>query len=93
MKDLGLDLDLFTPVMGEIRVALKEGKLFFTEMQNTFSEGKRSEFSLANEPSFIDLNGRLFLNFRMRQNAALKLAEPFMISVRGTWEKPKYSLN
>ncbi|HEX2579526.1 MAG TPA: hypothetical protein VHK67_03890 [Rhabdochlamydiaceae bacterium] len=92
LKDLGLDLDMFSPVMGEAEVQLKDGKLFFTDLQNAFSEGKRSEFYLANEPSYIDLKGGLSLNFRMQQNVVLKFAEPFMIAVRGTWEKPKYSL-
>jgi hypothetical protein len=92
LKDLGLDLDMFSPVMGEVKMQLKDGKLFFTDLQNAFSEGSRSEFYLAKEPSYIDLNGGLFLNLRMQQNVVLKLAEPFMIAVRGTWEKPKYSL-
>jgi hypothetical protein len=92
LKDLGLDLDLFTPVMGEVDLQLTAGKLFFTAMQNAFSEGKRSEFYLAEEPSYIDLDGLLNLNLRMQQNVVLKLVEPFMITVRGTWEKPKYSL-
>jgi len=92
LKDLGLDLDVFSPVMGEAEVQLKDGKLFFTDLQNAFSEGKRSEFYLAPEPSYIDLKGGLSLNLRMQQNVVLKFAEPFMIAVRGTWEKPKYSL-
>jgi hypothetical protein len=92
LKDLGLDLDMFSPVMGEVQLRLKDGKLFFTDLQNAFSEGNRSEFYLASEPSYIDLNGDLSLNLRMQQNVVLKLVEPFMIAVRGTWEKPKYSL-
>ncbi len=92
LKDLGLDLDMFSPVMGEVQLQLKDSKLFFTDLQNTFSEGNRSEFYLASEPSYIDLNGGLSLNLRMQQNVVLKFAEPFMIAVRGTWEKPKYSL-
>jgi hypothetical protein len=92
LKDFGLDLDMFSPMMGEVQIQLKDGKLFFTDLQNAFSEGKRSEFYLAGEPSYIDLNGGLYLNLRMQQNVVLKLVEPFMIAVRGTWEKPKYSL-
>lgn len=92
LKDFGLDLDIFSPVMGEVEMQLRDGKLFFTDLQNTFSEGKRSEFYLAVEPSYIDLKGGLFLNLRMQQNVVLKLVEPFMVAVRGTWEKPKYSL-
>ncbi len=92
LKDFGLDLDMFSPVMGEVQLQLKDGKLYFTDLQNAFSEGNRSEFYLAAEPSYIDLNGGMFLNLRMQQNVVLKLVEPFMIAVRGTWEKPKYSL-
>lgn len=92
LKDLGLDLELFTPVIGEVKLQLKDGKIFVTDLQNAFSEGNRSEFYLAPIPSFIDLNGNLSLNLRMQQNVVLKLVEPFMIAVRGTWEKPKYSL-
>jgi hypothetical protein len=92
LKDLGLDPDLFTPTIGEVSVQLKNGKLYFTGLQNTYSDGKRSEFYLAGEPSFIDLDGGLHLNLRMQQHAVLKLVEPFMIAVRGTWEKPQYSL-
>ncbi len=92
LKDFGLDLDMFSPVMGEVQLQLKDGKLYLTDLQNAFSEGNRSEFYLAAEPSYIDLNGGMFLNLRMQQNVVLKLIEPFMIAVRGTWEKPKYSL-
>jgi hypothetical protein len=92
LKDLGLDFGIFTPVRGEVDIRLQDGKLFLTRLQNTFSEDQRSEFYLAPGPSFIDLDGNLSLNLRMQQNVVLKLVEPFMIAVRGTWEKPKYSL-
>ncbi|MBS0648611.1 MAG: hypothetical protein JSS10_05220 [Verrucomicrobia bacterium] len=92
LKDLGLDFGIFTPVRGEVDIRLQDGKLFLTRLQNTFSEDQRSEFYLAPGPSFIDLDGNLSLNLRMQQNVVLKLVEPFMIAVRGTWEKPQYSL-
>ncbi|HEY5234898.1 MAG TPA: hypothetical protein VIJ14_01870, partial [Rhabdochlamydiaceae bacterium] len=73
LKDLGLDLDIFSPVMGEVQLQLKDSKLYLTDLQNAFSEGNRSEFYLAGEPSYIDLNGGMFLNLRMQQNVVLKL--------------------
>ncbi len=94
LKDLGLDLDLCTPVTGEVEIQLKSGKFFLTDLQNVFSEESRSSFFLAPDTSsFIDFDGRLSLHLRMRQSAALKLVEPFTITVEGTWEKPRYSLH
>lgn len=92
IKNLGLDFDLLTPISGEIDVQLKDGKILFTELKNSFSEGKRSQFYLAEGPSYVDLNGNLNINIRMKQEAVLKIAEPFVIAIRGTFEKPKYSL-
>lgn len=93
LKDLGLDLDLFSPVTGEAYLYLSQGKIFLSALENAYSEGHRSAFHLASEPSYIDFDGRLFLNLQMKQNVVLKLAEPFTISIRGTWDKPKYSLD
>jgi hypothetical protein len=90
LKDLGLDL--FTPTMGECHFYLSNRRMILTRLENAFSEGKRSEFFLGEEPSTIDFQGRLFLNLRMKQSVVLKWMEPFMITVRGTVEKPKYSL-
>lgn len=90
LKDLGLDL--FTPTMGECHFYLSNRRMILTRLENAFSEGKRSEFFLAEEPSYVDFQGRLSLNLRMKQSVVLKWMEPFMIAVRGTVEKPKYSL-
>ncbi|MGH2639389.1 MAG: hypothetical protein ACRDF4_08935, partial [Rhabdochlamydiaceae bacterium] len=94
LKEWGLDPALLSPTRGSATVELIQGKMTFSSLKDTFSEGDHSEFYLAeDQPSYIDLNGGLFLNLRMKQNVVLKLAEPFMISVRGTWEKPLYTLH
>ncbi len=93
LKEWGLDLALLSPVRGSASVELKQGKMFLQSLKETFSDGDHSEFYLSeNEPSYIDFSGALFLNLRMKQNVLLKLAEPFTLSVRGTWQKPLYTL-
>jgi hypothetical protein len=94
LKDLGLDPALFTPIGGEVSCLLKNGKLYLTELSNAYSEGERSQFFLANDldPSYIDLDGLFHINLRMKQNAVLKFAEPFTLTIRGPLEKPEYSL-
>ncbi len=94
MKDLGLDFDLFRPESGDVKCLFREGRIYITELENSFSEGRRSQFFLASdfEPSYIDWQGKLHLNLRMKQDAALKLGEPFALTVRGTADKPSYGL-
>ncbi len=92
LKDWGLDVALLSPARGSATIELKQGKMVFSSLKETFSDGGHSEFYLADEPSYIDFSGSLFLNFRVKQNVALKLAEPFVLTVRGTWEKPLYTL-
>lgn len=92
IKNLGLDLGLLTPIHGEIEVQLIGDKFYVTEMKNMYSEGKRSEFYLASdqESSYMDLKGNLHLDFKMKQDVLLKITEPFILTVRGTLEKPRY---
>jgi hypothetical protein len=93
IKTLGLDPGLFTPIYGEVDFQLRQEKVFLTQMTNTYSEGRRSEFFLQeNGVSFLDLDGNLNFNFRMRQHVVLNLTEPFTLTVRGNLEKPKYNL-
>jgi len=92
LKDIGLDLDLFTPVLGEISCQIREGKVFLTQLKNAFSEGRRSEFFLASEPSYIDAYGNMNIHLRMRQSAVLKIGEAFGLAISGTMEKPRYRL-
>ena len=94
LKDLGLDPGAFTPVSGEVACQFKEGKLYLTEIKNTFSEGKRSQFSLATQraDSFIDLQGNLSIYLEMKQHVLLKIAEPFILAISGSLEKPRYEI-
>jgi hypothetical protein len=94
LKNLGLDLELFTPASGEVECVLKGNKMFLSNLKNSFSEGKRSQFYFADdlEPSFIDFDGNLHINVRMKQDVVLKIVEPFALTIRGTWDKPAYGL-
>ena len=93
LKNLGLDPGLFTPVQGEVDLELHGDKFYVTELKNVFSEGGRSEFYLAPEPegSYVDLEGNVRVDLKMRQNVVLKLTEPLTLTIRGTLEKPRYS--
>ncbi len=90
IKSWGLDLGLLTPIQGEIELQLIGDKVYFSELKNMFSEGKRSEFYLASENSYVDLKGNMHIDLKMRQDVALKLTEPFVLTVRGTLKKPRY---
>lgn len=91
IKDWGLDPGLFTPIYGEIDVKLRAGKLHFLNLKNSYSDARRSQFFLADQgTSYLDLNGNLHLDLRMKQNVSLKWTEPFVLKVRGTLDKPKY---
>jgi hypothetical protein len=93
LKDWGLDVALLSPARGSVAVELAQGKIKICSIKDTFSDGDHSEFYLAdNEPSYINFDGGLFLNLRMKQNVVLRLAEPFTLSVRGTWQQPLYTL-
>ncbi|HSW86882.1 MAG TPA: hypothetical protein VLG49_05215 [Rhabdochlamydiaceae bacterium] len=92
IKNIGLDPGLFTPVYGEIDTILENGKFYLTQMRNTYSEGKRSYFYLASDhvPCFVDLNGKVSVDIKMKQDVMLNVTEPFVLTIRGTMEKPKY---
>jgi hypothetical protein len=95
LKNLGFDLGLFVPISGEIICQVHNKKLYLDELKNSFSEGKRSEFSLfpSEMKSFIDFQGNVYIDVKMKQNVALKITEPFILQIRGTVKDPKYSLS
>ncbi|MES2345038.1 MAG: hypothetical protein V4494_03770 [Chlamydiota bacterium] len=93
IKNLGLDSGLFTPIYGEMEFQMLDGKFIVTDLMNTYSEGKRSEFYLPEHTtSYLDLNGNLNFDLKMKQNVLLNITEPFTLSIRGDVTKPKYSL-
>ena len=92
IKDVGLDPGLLTPVYGEIELDMRGGKFYLSGMNNVYSEGRRSQFYLADDLSYIDLSGNVRVDVKVKQDVTLKLTEPFVWRVRGTVEKPKYGI-
>lgn len=94
IKKIGLDPGLLTPVQGELEIELRGDKFYLLSLQNSFSEGGRSEFYLApsRELSYIDLDGKMHIDLKMHQDVMLKITEPFTLTIRGTLEKPRYGL-
>jgi|GEM_PF-5257418 len=94
IKELGLDLDLLTPIRGYLQCKLRGDRLYFMNLKKSLSEGARSEFYLSTEkPSYLSLNGALHIDLKMRQNVVLKLMEPLTLKIRGTLDHPKYQLS
>ena len=95
IKNFGLDPGILTPTQGEIDLDLKGDKLYLVGLRDAFSEAKRSEFYLAphRELSYIDLDGKMHIDLKMRQDVMLKITEPFILTIRGTLENPRYGLN
>ncbi len=94
IKKIGLDLGLLTPVQGELRLELHGDKFYLISLDNAFSDGDRSEFYLSpgKDLSYIDLDGKMHIDLRMRQDVVLKITEPFTLTIRGTLDKPRYGL-
>lgn len=95
MHGLGVDPHVLNPVTGTIYFDLKGDRFYLTKFKDVYSEGRGSKFYLADTttPSWIDMEGNLFLQVRMKQyNLMFKLAEMFTLSIQGNIQKPKYSL-
>ncbi|HSX04753.1 MAG TPA: hypothetical protein VLG76_08510 [Rhabdochlamydiaceae bacterium] len=94
IKNLGIDPGLLTPIAGEVDFEFQQGKCVITKLKNVRSEGGRSEFYLPAAPmtSYLDLNGNVYVDLKMKQNVVLNLTEPFTLSIRGTFKEPRYSL-
>ncbi len=94
IKNFGIDPGLLTPIQGEIDIELRGDKFYLVNMKNSFSEGKRAQFFLspAEQTAFIDLNGNIHIDIKMRQDVVLKLTEALTLTVRGTLDKPRYGL-
>lgn len=90
---LGLDISMLVPVQGTLEYAIKEGKIQLLQLKKCYSKGKRSQFHLVHsDPSYIDWNGKLHVNLRIKQYALLKIAELFILSIYGNLESPHISL-
>lgn len=90
---LGLDTGLLVPIQGEMEYTLKGGKLVFNKLKNSYSDSKRSYFFLWNKSeSYVDLEGNIHIDIRMKQYVLFKITELFVLSINGTLEHPKFSL-
>lgn len=89
----GLDLELLVPVKGSLDYKIAEGKCFFQNLKNSFSENDRSKFFFAEEKSnYLDLNGNLNIHVKMKQYVLFKITEQFIISIQGDIYHPDYRL-
>ncbi|MBM3193623.1 MAG: hypothetical protein FJZ59_05270 [Chlamydiae bacterium] len=87
---LGLDIGLLVPIQGEIDYVIKNGKIVFTKLKNSFSESKRSYFYLWNKTeSYLDFDGNMHIDIRMKQYVLFKITELFILSIQGSLDKPK----
>jgi hypothetical protein len=90
----GLDVELMIPVRGRLKLELKEGRFWLSDLEDAYSEGKRSKFFLVKEglsPS-IDLNGNLHIFVTMKQYVLFKFTENFLLTIDGSIESPSYHL-
>ncbi len=92
---IGLDLTALIPARGKIVYQIEKGRVLFTHFNEMYSSGKKSRFYLAEGlPAYIDLEGNVNLNIKMKQyNLLMKLAEFFTISVRGSMWHPTYTFS
>lgn len=92
---LGLDLNLLVPAKGKIRYKIDDGKVNLTQFKSMYSEGKRSRFYLAEgQPAYVDFDGNLNMKIKMKQyNLLMKVAEFFVISVKGNIKQPSISFH
>lgn len=92
---LGLNPYVLNPVTGTIYFTLRGNKFYLNRFKDVYSEGRGSRFYLADSgsPSWIDLNGNLSVQIRMKQyNLIFKLAELFTVSINGNLKKMRYGL-
>ena len=90
---LGLDIGLLIPVRGEIDIEIKEKKIWLKELKNSYSDGKRSHFYFpSGKPCYVDFDGNMHIDVKMKQFVLFKITQPFTLSLRGTLENPSFSL-
>lgn len=90
---VGLDLELLIPVRGNLTFELKEGFFLLKELSDAFSEAERSEFFLETDPPpFMDLDGNLQINLKMKQFVLFKITESLLISIEGKLNDPEFHL-
>ncbi len=92
---IGLNPSVLTPITGNLFYKLSDGKIIFTKFKDIYSESKGSKFYLppGSSPSYIDFDGNMYIQVRMKQyNLLFKFAELMTVTIKGTLEKPVYSI-
>ncbi len=96
LSDAGLTLIALCPVAGDVHYRIENGKIVLKKFKDVYSAGRLSKFYLAKDsgaPSYIDFDGNLHIQIRMKQySLLLKLAEFFTLSIEGTAQHPTYTL-
>jgi hypothetical protein len=90
----GLDMELLIPVRGKANMELKDGKFYFSNLDEAYSEGNRSKFFFAEKayPHTMDLNGSLNIHIQMKHYVLFTFTESFILSMEGNLSDPKFSL-
>ncbi len=88
---VGLDSELLVPVCGDVFYDIKDNKCSITKVNNVYSENGRSEFFLIGTP-YMDFNGNLNIEIKMKQFVLFKITDKFIISIKGTLGKPELNL-
>lgn len=96
VQKYGLELSALCPIVGAIDYEVKDGRIYLKKLKEMYSAGKVSRFYLPKhsaEPSYVDFDGNLYLQIRMKQyNLLYKLAELFTVTIEGTIQQPRFSL-
>lgn len=87
----GLDLELLVPVAGKVFFDIGDGRINVERIEDMYSENGRSKFFLL-DGSYMDLNGDLNVDIKMKQYVLFKITEKFILSVRGNIKEPKVTL-
>lgn len=89
------DPSLPVPTSGIVYFTVRAGKFFPTKFKDVFSDKRLSRFHLAGKPftSYMDFNGNLNLNIRVKHNVLYKMTDLFTFTVTGTLDKPRYTVS
>lgn len=96
LNKAGVGKMLLSPVSGQVEFVVQNRCLFFTAFKEMYSAGHASKFSLpkgGQMPFYLDFDGNLFVQLRMKQkNPLLRSVAPLTITIQGSLEKPTYSI-
>lgn len=95
LSRIGLNTGIMTPVKGNILFEIRDAQMQFLKFKDIYSERHLSKFNLqkSDHPYYLDFDGNLFIQVRMKQyNLLFKFTELFTVTVKGTLEKPVYTL-